>query len=153
MSFFWGEYFSLIANYMLKVWHKSKMFFHVQCTQTSKVDNPCFFKCRKFASISLQKNYFKKNLIFFLNLKFYFNSISKITHSKWIVHQHKNVNTYMLVHNNCFTKTWLTHCLGRLMESINEKWQRTSKSIMISRLKSGLNWKIAPSIIRWICTC
>jgi len=29
--------------YMLKDWHKSKMFLHVQSTQTSKVDNPCVF--------------------------------------------------------------------------------------------------------------
>ncbi len=30
--------------YMLKVWHKSKMFLHVQSTQTSKMDNPHFFQ-------------------------------------------------------------------------------------------------------------
>jgi hypothetical protein len=28
---------------MFKVWHKSKMFLHVQNIQTSKMDNPYFF--------------------------------------------------------------------------------------------------------------
>jgi hypothetical protein len=30
--------------YMFKVLHKSKMFLHVQSTQTSRIDNPCFFQ-------------------------------------------------------------------------------------------------------------
>jgi len=34
--------------YMLKVWHKLIMFLHVQSTQTSKMDNPYFFKCPFF---------------------------------------------------------------------------------------------------------
>jgi len=34
--------------YMLKVWHKSKMFLHVQSTQTLKVNNFCFFQTSFF---------------------------------------------------------------------------------------------------------
>jgi hypothetical protein len=34
--------------YMLKVWHKSKMFLQVQNIQTSRVDNPYFFQTSFF---------------------------------------------------------------------------------------------------------
>jgi hypothetical protein len=36
--------------YMFKVWHKSKMFLNVQNTQTSKMDNPCFFQTPFFST-------------------------------------------------------------------------------------------------------
>jgi hypothetical protein len=33
---------------MLKTWHKSKMFLHIQIAQTSKVNTPCFFQMSFF---------------------------------------------------------------------------------------------------------
>ncbi len=36
--------------YMLKIWHKSKMFLHVQSIQTLKMDNPYFFQTSFFLS-------------------------------------------------------------------------------------------------------
>jgi hypothetical protein len=36
--------------YMFKAWHKSKMFLHVQSTQISKVDGPCFFQMSFFST-------------------------------------------------------------------------------------------------------
>jgi len=35
---------------MLKAWHKSIYFLHVQSIQTSKVDNPCFFQMSFFST-------------------------------------------------------------------------------------------------------
>jgi hypothetical protein len=48
---------------MLKIWHKLKMFLHVQSTQTSKVDNPCFFQTSFFSTksapflLKIEKNF------------------------------------------------------------------------------------------------
>jgi hypothetical protein len=41
---FFGIFFINYKVYMFKVWHKSKMFLHVQRTQISKVNNFYFFK-------------------------------------------------------------------------------------------------------------
>jgi len=40
---FLGIFFINWKFYMLKIWHKSKRFLHVQSIQTSKVDTPCYF--------------------------------------------------------------------------------------------------------------
>jgi hypothetical protein len=34
---------------MLKIWHKSKMFLHVQNTQTLRMDNLCYFQTSFFS--------------------------------------------------------------------------------------------------------
>jgi hypothetical protein len=43
---------------MLKVWHKSKMFLHVQNTQTSKMDSAYFFQT--FFSLTKSATFFLK---------------------------------------------------------------------------------------------
>jgi hypothetical protein len=45
---FLGIFFINCKVYILKVWHNSKMFSHVQSTQTSRVDNACFFQMSFF---------------------------------------------------------------------------------------------------------
>jgi hypothetical protein len=35
---------------MFKAWNKSKMFLHVQNTQISRMDNPCFFQMSFFST-------------------------------------------------------------------------------------------------------
>ncbi len=46
---FFGIYFPLIAKFTCsKLNTNSKIFLHVQSIQTSRVDNPCFFKCLSF---------------------------------------------------------------------------------------------------------
>jgi hypothetical protein len=42
--FFSGIFSINSKDYMLKAWHKSNLFLHVQNTQTSRVDNPYFFQ-------------------------------------------------------------------------------------------------------------
>jgi hypothetical protein len=37
--------------YMLKDYHRSKMFLHVQSIQISRVDNPCFFQTSFLANV------------------------------------------------------------------------------------------------------
>jgi hypothetical protein len=39
-----GLFFINCKVYMFKAWHKSKLFLHIQSIQTSRVDNPYFFK-------------------------------------------------------------------------------------------------------------
>ncbi len=41
---FFGIFSINYKVYMLKAWHKLKMFLHVQSTQTLKMDNSCFFQ-------------------------------------------------------------------------------------------------------------
>ncbi len=41
---FFGIFFINCKVYMLKIWHKSLIFVHLQSIQTLKVDNLCFFK-------------------------------------------------------------------------------------------------------------
>jgi hypothetical protein len=41
---FFEFFFINCKAYMLKTWHKSKMFLRVQSTQTSKVNSPYFFQ-------------------------------------------------------------------------------------------------------------
>jgi len=94
-----------------------------------------------------KRNIFLKTVFF----KFKFLFISTIflkKHRRWVIHKHKDVNNYILTHNNSFIKTWLSQFLGRLMQSINEKWQMTSKSIMNLWFRSCVNWKIASNIIK-----
>jgi hypothetical protein len=56
------------------------------------------------------------------------NTFFNVTHKRWYVHKHMEVNAYMIVHNNLLTETWLEHFRGRLMKTY-EKWKNTYKQI------------------------
>jgi hypothetical protein len=47
---FFGIFYINCKVYMFKAWHKSKMFLHVQISQTLRIDNPCFFQMSFFST-------------------------------------------------------------------------------------------------------
>jgi hypothetical protein len=65
---FFKIFFINFKVYVLKGWHKSKMFLHVQSTQTSKVGSPFFFKCFCFLP-NVHNSFWKLKRIFTLIIR------------------------------------------------------------------------------------
>jgi len=84
----WIVIISINCNfYMLKAWHKSKIFLHVQSTQTLKMGSPCFFQTSFFPT---------KCSPFLLKIGKDFNIDDFKGKSTWLMKKNyiKNLNTF-----------------------------------------------------------
>ncbi len=84
------EYFSLIVKFTCSKWHKSKMFLHVQSTQTLKVDNLYFFKC--FFFLHVPHSFWKMERFLTLMIK-----------------RAKGLELMKMIFNNWFEHIWFKH--------------------------------------------
>jgi hypothetical protein len=103
-------FFTNYKFYMFKAWHKSKIFLHIQSTQTLEMNNPYFFqtsfvstKCASFL-LKIEKNLILMNRRakwFELMIFYFYNQFEHI----WLKHAFnpKNYEFWKCDHNKSFS--------------------------------------------------